>query len=72
MHEEKLTMPMIGLLNSLETSVRLLSAFKDDQPTGSDPHLVADDAAEAIYAAMDVLALRLPSVAKPAPDLNAG
>ena len=72
MHGDELTMPMTSLLNSLETSVRLLSAFKDDQPTGSDLHLVADDAAEAIYAAMDVLALRLPPVAKPAPDLSAG
>lgn len=70
-HGDELTMPMTILLNSLETSVRLLSAFKDDQPTGSDPHLVADDAVEAIYAAMDVVALRMPPM-NPAPDLSAG
>ena len=71
MHGDELTMPMTNLFNSLEISARLLSAFKDDQPLGSDLHLVADDATEALYAALDVLALRLPPV-KPAPDLNAG
>lgn len=64
-------MPTTTLINSLENTCRLLRTFKDEQPLGSDLHLVADDATEAIYAALDALALRLPPV-KPAPDLSAG
>lgn len=64
-------MSMNTLINSLENACRLLSAFKDSQPVGSDLHLVADDTIEDLYVTLDALALRLPP-AKPAPDLSAG
>lgn len=65
-------MPMTTLINSLENTCRLLSDFKNDQPLGSDLHLVADDTIEAIYVTLDSLALRLPPVHRPPLDLTEG
>jgi hypothetical protein len=64
-------MPMTDLINSLETTCRLLGAFTHSQPPGSDLHRLADDALEASYAFLDKLALSLPPVTKPPLDLTA-
>lgn len=44
-----------------EKAAERLTLFRRQQTKGSDLHLVADDAVEAIYALLDAIAARMPS-----------
>jgi RNA binding exosome subunit len=44
-----------------EKSAELFARFRRQQAVGSDLHLMADDAVEAIYALLDTIAARMPS-----------
>lgn len=48
------------LVSECEKASALFTRFRDPHPAGSDLHLIADDVVEAIYAALDTVALRMP------------
>lgn len=59
--EDMMTNDFERFISECEKAAALFADFRSQQPSGSDMHLVADDAVEAAYALLDAAVARMPS-----------